>query len=65
MREWVMERVEAAEALLTRSDVAGADEVFLTSSWLGIMPAASIEGRTLGERKVSGRLLEAYRKEVG
>jgi branched-subunit amino acid aminotransferase/4-amino-4-deoxychorismate lyase len=64
VREWVMGRVEVDEALLTRADVAGAAELFLTSSWLGIMPGASVEGRTLGERKVAGRLMEEYRKDV-
>jgi branched-subunit amino acid aminotransferase/4-amino-4-deoxychorismate lyase len=64
VREWVMERVEVTEALLTRADVAGADEVFLSSSWLGIMPAASVDGRALGERKIAARLLAAYRAEV-
>jgi branched-subunit amino acid aminotransferase/4-amino-4-deoxychorismate lyase len=65
MREWVMERLEVAEALLTRAGVEAADEIFLTSSWLGIMPAASIAGRPLRERGVSGPLLDAYRREVG
>ena len=64
VREWVMGRVNAEEALLTRADAEAADEIFLTSSWLGIMPAASIKGRALGERKVSARLLEAYRTEA-
>jgi branched-subunit amino acid aminotransferase/4-amino-4-deoxychorismate lyase len=57
--------VETTEALLTRADVATADEIFLTSSWLGIMPAASIEGRLLGKRNVGAALLSAYRKEIG
>jgi branched-subunit amino acid aminotransferase/4-amino-4-deoxychorismate lyase len=65
LREWVMRRVETTEALLTRADVATADEIFLTSSWLGIMPAASIEGRLLGKRNVGAALLSAYRKEIG
>jgi len=64
IREWVMDRVEVTATPLTRADVEAAEEVFLTSSWLGIMPAASIEGRALGERKVSTPLLTAYRKEV-
>jgi len=64
VREWVMGRVEVAEALITHADLEIADEVFLTSSWLGIMPGASLAGRALGERRVSARLLEAYRKEV-
>jgi branched-subunit amino acid aminotransferase/4-amino-4-deoxychorismate lyase len=62
VREWVMRRIEVEETLLTRADVAAAEEVFLTGSWLGIMPAASVEGRALGERKVAGPLLEDYRK---
>ena len=64
VREWVMRRIVVEETLMTRADLGAAEEVFLTSSWLGIMPAASVEGRTPGERKVSAPLLEAYRKEV-
>lgn len=60
IREWVMARADVTESLLTRADVAEADEIFLTSSWLGIMPAASVEGRLLAERKVSARLLKEY-----
>jgi len=62
VREWVMRHVEAHEALISRTDLAGADEIFLTSSWLGIMPAASVDGRALPERNVSARLLDLYRK---
>jgi len=62
VREWVMGRVETEECLLTRAEVEAADEIFLTSSWLGIMPAAAIEGRPLRERTVASRLLEAWRK---
>jgi branched-subunit amino acid aminotransferase/4-amino-4-deoxychorismate lyase len=60
VREWVMGRVEVAETLLMRAEVEAADELFLTNSWLGIMPAASVDERSLGERKVSRRLLEEY-----
>ena len=62
MREWVMGRVEAEECLLTRAEVEAADEIFLTSSRLGIMPAASLDGRPLRERKVGGQLLDAWRE---
>jgi len=64
IRDWVMHHIEVTEALLTRTDVEAADEIFLTSSWLGIMPAASVNGRRLRERTVTARLLEAYRKEI-
>ncbi len=62
IREWVMRRLAAAETLLQRTDVEAADEIFLTSSWLGIMPAASVAGREL-RRKVAPELIDAYRKE--
>jgi branched-subunit amino acid aminotransferase/4-amino-4-deoxychorismate lyase len=64
VREWVMQRTDVTEALLTRADVESADEIFLTSSWLGIMPAAALAGRPLEMRQASAPLLAAYRKEV-
>jgi branched-subunit amino acid aminotransferase/4-amino-4-deoxychorismate lyase len=64
VREWVMQRTEVKERVMTRAEVEHADEVFLTSSWLGIMPAASVNGRALAERKISAGLLEAYRSDV-
>jgi branched-subunit amino acid aminotransferase/4-amino-4-deoxychorismate lyase len=65
VREWVMNKVRVTEGLLNRAGVEAAGEVFLTSSWLGIMPAASVEGRAVSERIVSARLLDDYRREVG
>jgi branched-chain amino acid aminotransferase len=62
VREWVLRHVEAKKALITRADLAGAEEIFLTSSWLGVMPCASVDGRPLPERDVSARLLDLYRK---
>jgi branched-subunit amino acid aminotransferase/4-amino-4-deoxychorismate lyase len=64
IREWVMARTDVTEALLTRADVESADEIFLTSSWLGIMPAASIAGHPLPNREVAQSLLAAYREAV-
>jgi branched-subunit amino acid aminotransferase/4-amino-4-deoxychorismate lyase len=59
-----MQRIEVEETLIARSALDTADELFLTSSWLGIMPAASLEGRALPTKKVSTHLLNAYRKDV-
>jgi branched-subunit amino acid aminotransferase/4-amino-4-deoxychorismate lyase len=64
VREWVKRHAETKEALLTRADLAHADEIFLTNSWLGIMPAASVDGRSLPEKTVATRLLDLYRKVV-
>jgi branched-subunit amino acid aminotransferase/4-amino-4-deoxychorismate lyase len=61
VREWVMRRAEVEETLMTRADLAMADELFLTSSWLGVMPVASVDGRQLKERKAGAQLLEDYR----
>jgi branched-subunit amino acid aminotransferase/4-amino-4-deoxychorismate lyase len=63
VREWVMRHASVQETLLTRADVEAADEVFLTSSWLGVMPAASLEDRPL-QRTVSAQLLDAWRKDI-
>jgi branched-subunit amino acid aminotransferase/4-amino-4-deoxychorismate lyase len=52
------------ETLMTRADLALADELFLTSSWLGIMPVASVDGRAVIERKLGAQLLEDYREDV-
>lgn len=62
VREWVMRQVAVEEGLLMREDVEKAEEIFLTSSWLGVMPAASVAGRTLQRRFAPG-LMDAYRKE--
>jgi branched-chain amino acid aminotransferase len=63
-REWVMRRLRVEETLMTRADLALADELFLTSSWLGIMPVASVDGRAVIERKLGAQLLEDYREDV-
>jgi len=64
IREWAMSQIEATESLLTRAEVESADEIFLTSSWLGIMPAASLQSRPLPDRQTSTRLHSAYRNEI-
>jgi branched-subunit amino acid aminotransferase/4-amino-4-deoxychorismate lyase len=62
VREWVMQQIQAKEVIVTHTDLARAKEIFLTSSWLGVMPCASIDGRPLPERNVSTPLLDLYRK---
>jgi branched-subunit amino acid aminotransferase/4-amino-4-deoxychorismate lyase len=44
-----------------------ADEIFLTNSWLGIMPVATLEGRPLGPRSTGPKLAAEFadRRECG
>ncbi|MDP9291432.1 MAG: aminotransferase class IV [Verrucomicrobiota bacterium] len=62
VREWVIAKTGAEEANLTRDDVFSCGEMFLTSSWLGVMPVASVEGQELHSREVSTMLRAEYRR---
>ena len=64
VREWVLQHVMAEEALVPRADVDAATEIFLTSSWLGIMPAFSLEQRPLKARTIAKPLWGAYQTET-
>jgi len=48
VREWVQGRRPVVERTLDRNDVERASEWFLTSSWNGVRPVASLNGRPLG-----------------
>ena len=64
IREWVIGRRKVEERRLRREDVVNADEIFLTSSWIGVRPVATVEGRPLGARIIGPKLaadLEARR----
>ena len=47
VREWVLGHLAAVETALTRSDMKRAEAVFLTSSWLGVMPVRQLDQRDL------------------
>ncbi|MEI8341468.1 MAG: aminotransferase class IV [Verrucomicrobiota bacterium] len=57
VREWVMQRRKVEECVITAVDLADADEIFLTSSWIGVMPVATLEGRPLPDNALSMSLL--------
>ena len=56
VREWVCARRKVEERRLKREDVLAAQEIFLTNSWIGVMPAGTLEGRPLGKRFVGPQL---------
>ena len=56
IREWVCARRKVEERRLKREDVLAADEIFLTNSWIGVLPAGTLEGRPLGKRFTGPKL---------
>lgn len=60
VREWVLLHHAVEEAAVTRKELDAADEVFLTSSWLGVMPVVTLEGRRLEETATARTLLREY-----
>ena len=60
IREWVIKRRKVEERRLRREDVVNADEIFLTNSWLGVMPIATLEGRPLGPRSIGPKLAAEF-----
>ena len=58
VRQWVLDRFNVLEAGVSRSDMSLADAAFLTSSWLGVMPARQLDDRVLS---VPDRILELRR----
>ncbi len=53
IREKVMQRLPVQECSLFIDDLRTADEVFLTNSWIGVMPVASIQDRVLSSRAIA------------
>lgn len=66
IRDWVIRRRNTIEKRLRREDILKADEIFITNSWLGVMPVSTVEGRPVGPsmlgRKLAGEL-EARQSE--
>lgn len=56
IREWVIARRKVEERRLRREQIVSADEIFLTNSWRGVWPAATLEGRPLGPRAIGPKL---------
>ena len=60
VREWVIKRRKTEERRIRREDAVNADEIFLTNSWLGVMPIATLEGRPLGHRSIGPKLAAEF-----
>jgi len=60
VREWVIKRRKVEERRLRREVATKADEIFLTNSWIGVMPVATLEGRPLGPRSIGPKLAAEF-----
>ncbi len=60
IREWVIGRRKVEERRLRREHALATEEIFLTNSWIGVMPVATLEGRPLGPRSVGSRLAAEF-----
>ncbi|MDR2863480.1 MAG: branched-chain-amino-acid transaminase [Puniceicoccales bacterium] len=60
-------KLPVVETNLTRYDVFNADEAFLTGSAAEVVPVVELDGRVIGTGKpgkLTGKILEAFRKKV-
>jgi branched-subunit amino acid aminotransferase/4-amino-4-deoxychorismate lyase len=64
VREWVLGACAVREGSLFVADVKGADEIFLTNSWMGIMPAGRVEGRAVRGGGIAAELRARYEREA-
>lgn len=60
IRDWVFRQRKVTEISLTANDIKNADEIFLTSSWLGVMPVCAVEDRGISARNEADNLREVY-----
>jgi branched-chain amino acid aminotransferase len=51
IRDWVFAQMACAEGEIARAEIAGAEELFVTNSWLGVQPVTAVDGRPLDTRR--------------
>jgi branched-subunit amino acid aminotransferase/4-amino-4-deoxychorismate lyase len=65
VRDWVLRnQADVEETTLTKDEVLAADELFLTNSWLGVMPVAALDDRSLSTMQTGARLHADYERAV-
>lgn len=64
IRAWVMSKTPVLECDLAERDLHSAQEVFITNSWLGIMPVVAFRAAAFRSTAVSTRLRQEYASHV-
>lgn len=62
VREWVIKETGARECSLFLKDVNTATEIFLANSWIGLVSAATVEGRALPVHTQADALRARYER---
>lgn len=62
VRQWVLVRAKVREGAFPLSDLAHADEIFLTNSWIGIRPVSQWNGKKLKTGAVTKKVMAAWEK---
>ncbi|MEA3187427.1 MAG: 4-amino-4-deoxychorismate lyase [Chthoniobacter sp.] len=65
VRQWIFTREKVEEKALKKSDLLACDEIFLTSSWLGVMPVAFLEGKPMKLNAISRELRRSFEEAIG
>ena len=67
VRDWVLRTLHAVpeQVCSPLARVEEADEIFLTSSWIGVRPVTSLNGRSLPAGPVATGLHDLYRQAAG
>ncbi|VVM05936.1 Aminodeoxychorismate lyase [Methylacidimicrobium cyclopophantes] len=65
IRGWILSRAEVVEGRYPLSDLEDADEIFLTNSWIGVMPVNRLLGRALPVGPVALRLRKELAESLG
>ncbi len=64
VREWLIQHAAVKEGALFVEDLRSADEVLITSSWLGVRSVSQIGGRELPSRAFYCRLSVVYQEAI-
>lgn len=64
IREWVMRQRSVKETSIFVKDVRYADEIFITNSWIGVMPVASIDGQAVPSQSLGASLSATLEADI-
>jgi branched-subunit amino acid aminotransferase/4-amino-4-deoxychorismate lyase len=64
IRDWVMNQLPVKECSLFLDDVRSADELFISNSWIGIMPASIVDCRKMPSTETGEKLRDRLERVI-